>query len=120
LSETKGIAERLDDLRLFDKRGITFHRGDVVKVFHFIGARRKRHYMYKQVLGFKMIGPTKSSPYFKFGHLNMPDDPEDHDGYYLEAPDGRVLSGYEIVQSIKCDHDMRARSAIGSDTGDKP
>lgn len=35
----------------YDKHGIPIERGDIVKVFHFIGARRKRHYMFKQCLG---------------------------------------------------------------------
>ncbi|RWO20686.1 hypothetical protein [Mesorhizobium sp.] len=89
---------------LYDKRGIPIERGDIVKVFHFIGARRKRHYMYKQCLGFMMIGKDASVPYVKFGHMTF-----NEDEYYLERPDGRALAAYEIVQSIKCDHDERQR-----------
>ena len=33
----------------FDKTGKQINEFDVLKVFHFIGARRKRHYMYKWV-----------------------------------------------------------------------
>ena len=35
---------------LYDKRGIPIHEGDVLKMFHFIGARRKKYYMYKWVV----------------------------------------------------------------------
>jgi len=99
---------RLGVLGLFDKRGIPIHRGDLVKVFHFIGARSKRHYMYKQCLGFYGIGPEGKSPYLRFGHLNFEQD-GGRNHSYLMNPDGAVLDGYEIVQSIKCDHESRQR-----------
>lgn len=89
---------------LYDKRGIPIERGDVLKVFHFTGARRKRHYMYKQCLGFKFIGQNADVPYMKFGHLTFNDN-----DYYLERPDGRRLVVYEIVQSVDCKHEERER-----------
>jgi len=33
-----------------DKNGVTIEEFDVLKVFHFIGARRKKHYMYKMAI----------------------------------------------------------------------
>ena len=33
--------------KLYDKRGIPIQDGDVLKVFHFTGARNKKYYMYK-------------------------------------------------------------------------
>ena len=33
----------------FDKNGIEIREFAVIKVFHFIGARKKKHYMYKWV-----------------------------------------------------------------------
>ena len=30
-----------------DKNGVPIEEFDVLKIFHFIGARRKKHYMYK-------------------------------------------------------------------------
>lgn len=96
---------------IFDKRGIPIERGDVLKVFHFVGARRKRHYMYKQCLGLKGIGPNGDSLYMMFSHLNFIESTLERDGPYLEKPDGRVLADYEIVQSIKCDHKKRPRAA---------
>lgn len=77
---------------LRDKKGVPFHVGDIVKVFHFTGARRKRYYMYKQVI-------SVCEKWVKFSHLDMTDD------NYPEHVSTGVLKDYEIVQSIKCDHD---------------
>lgn len=35
--------------RLRDKKGIPIMPGDLIKVYHFTGARKKKHYMYKIV-----------------------------------------------------------------------
>ena len=35
--------------KFFDKKGVEIKPFSVIKIFHFIGARRKRHYMYKWV-----------------------------------------------------------------------
>lgn len=94
---------------LYDKRGIPIMRGDILKVFHFTGTRRKRHYMYKQCLGFKRVGKNADVPYMMLSHLNFIEDSIARDGPYLERPDGRILSDYEIVQSIEADHDDRPR-----------
>ncbi|MER9768905.1 hypothetical protein NKJ09_22905 [Mesorhizobium sp. M0189] len=102
---------------LYDERGIPIEYGDVIKVYHFTGARRKRHYMYKQCLGFKMIGKGYDVPYMKFGHLNLATGADERNAYYLECPDGRIMRDYEIVQSIKCDHEERPRLRIP--TGNK-
>jgi len=91
---------------LYDKRGIPIERGDIVKVFHFTGARRKRYYMYKQCLGFVLVATTT---YVAFSHLNFIEDVRAQDGPYLEIPDGRTLSDYEIVQSIKREFEDRPR-----------
>jgi len=98
--------------KLFDKRGIPIERGDVLKVYHFTGARRKRHYMYKQCLGFKMIGKNADVPYMVFSHLNFIEDTIGRDGPYLEKPDGRILVDYEIVQSMGDDFEDRPRSTL--------
>lgn len=95
---------------LYDKNGIPIERGDVVKVFHFVGARRKRHFMYHQCLGVREIGAA-STPYLAFSHLNFIEDHLKRDGPYLERPDDRVLKDYEIVQSMDCKHDERPRMA---------
>ncbi len=35
----------------YDKNGKVIREFDVLKVFHFIGARRKKHYIYKWITG---------------------------------------------------------------------
>lgn len=80
---------------LFDAAGRQIMRGDVLKVFHFVGARKKRHYMYKQALDTVMLGKDPR-PFLKVSHLDLS---EGMDAYYVEPEDGRVLNDYEIVQS---------------------
>jgi hypothetical protein len=98
---------------VYDKRGIPIERGDVVRVFHFTGARRKRHYMYKHCLG-PGTYPSGKQRYVFFSHLNFQDDHGKSDGPYHEHL-GTVLPGYEIVQSIKCDHEDRPRALIAKE-----
>lgn len=93
---------QISDSNLYDQSGIPIERGDLVKVFHFTGARRKRHYMYKQALGVFMMGEPTPIPFMKFSHLNL-NDAE----YYWERCNGEMLPQYEIVQSIVCDHEER-------------
>jgi len=98
-----------DDMNaLYDKRGIPIERGDVVKVFHFVGSRRKRNFMYHQCLGIREIGAV-GTPYLAFSHLNFIENHLERDGPYLERPDDRILKDYEIVQSIDCKHEDRPR-----------
>ena len=109
-------------MNIYGKRGIPIERGDVLKVYHFTGARRKRHYMYKQCVGTKMIGKNGDTPYAKISHLNLVTDESERDAYYLLPLDGRLLGHHEIVQSIKCDHEDRPRRPAGrsalQNTGD--
>lgn len=91
--------ERVERAAIFDKNGREIMPGDVLKVFHFIGARRKRHYMYKQAMGTCRFGSNMQ--YMVFDHLNL--DAE----HYYECCDGRSLPDYEIVQSIDCKFDER-------------
>jgi hypothetical protein len=89
-------------MNLRDKHGRQIERGDVLKVYHFTGARRKRHYMYKQVMGTRVLG--SGTEYAVLDHLDL-------DGsYYLECCDGRSLSDCEIVQSIDAKFEERVRS----------
>ena len=91
---------------VYDKHGIPIERGDIVKVFHFVGSRRKRHYMYKQCLGVNTYPSNDNQEYVFFSHLNFADLIGERDGPYHEWL-GTHLSNYEIVQSIKCDHEDR-------------
>lgn len=56
-----------------DKKGYPLEEFDIIKVFHFIGMRRKKHYMYKQIglynnklVAFHLgkLSPTESKFYF--------------------------------------------------------
>jgi hypothetical protein len=81
---------------LLDKRGREIMRGDIVKVDHFIGARRKRYYMYKQCLGVTPRGRMEFSSLDFGAHT------------YTEAL-GSQRDDYEIVQSIIGDYESRPR-----------
>lgn len=80
--------------KVLDKTGREIEPGDILKVFHFTGARRKRHWMYKQALSYER-GRLKIS------HLNrLHDEPwVIGTNYYSEAADGVRRPDYEIVQS---------------------
>lgn len=91
---------------LRDKNQRPIMIGDVLKVFHFTGARRKRHYMYKQVLGVVHLGLKKPEPYLKISHLNLDDSQ-----FYHELLDGRTLEDYEIVQGTDMDFRERKRAS---------
>ena len=79
-----------------DKDGKEMRVGDVLKVFHFEGARRKKHYMYKQIVGKVKLGMPPTD-YFKVSHLSR--DPKEH--YLINFSEGH-LKDYEIVQSWGC------------------
>lgn len=87
---------------IYDKTGREIMQGDVLKVFHFTDHRRKRHYMYKQVVCERLLGKNQNA-YWYLSHLNQRDD-----GYHL-AKDGTIHRGYEIVQSIDCCFEDRPR-----------
>lgn len=86
---------------MLDKSGRKIMPGDVLMVFHFIGARRKRHYMYKQALRYERGRLVIS-------HLNRIDETEAWElgkNYYTEAADDRPRSDYEVVQCcVAADH----------------
>ena len=76
-----------------DKNGREIMVGDTLKIFHFTGARRKRHYMYKYVEA-KVQRRTWKKPMLRVSHL---DTCNGH--YYLEM-NGELLDDYEIVQGF--------------------
>jgi len=72
----------------FDKNGKEIHEFDVLKVFHYVGVRRKKHYMYKWV--------RKSKCGLYLYGLHLGDDSLDPmHGYILIGKQ----EGTEIVQS---------------------
>jgi hypothetical protein len=90
--------------RAYDKTGREIRVGDVLKVYHFTGARwRKRYFMFKQVIGECTLGPD-ASPYLQVSHLAMKPFGERDGGYWL-AQDGTHHPDIEIVQGLDWHHD---------------
>ena len=88
----------MTDAKTRDKHGREIKVGDVLKVFHFTGPRRKRFYMYKQVVGLRLIGGsggTERSNVFDVCHLNL----SDAENYTLGLNEG-IKIDYEIVQGL--------------------
>lgn len=76
-----------------DKTGRPIHEGDVIKLFHFFGARRKKHFMYKHVT-------VKNERLYAL-HLGrlQPGEPK---GFFIDkhyVNDHGVWEDCEIVQS---------------------
>lgn len=78
-----------------DKTGRNIEPGDVLKVFHFIGARGKRHHMYQQALRY-------AKGRLLISHLNRIDDREPWEigRNYYSVGENEHLHDYEIVQSV--------------------
>ena len=95
-----------------DKNFRPIRVGDVLKVFHFTGARRKKHYMYKQVVGTQRLGGYGGKPtvlHFLVSHLSLkPPSVKGGGGYWLGMHEG-VKKDYEIVQSLECDFEDRPK-----------
>lgn len=100
---------------VYDKTGRMIKVGDVLKVYHFQGARwRKHYYMFKHVVGVKTL--PSGNEYLVVSHLNMK-PADDRDGGYWLLQDGAILEDTEIVQGIDWHHD-RARQALSAATGE--
>lgn len=93
-----------DQLAVYDKTGRQIMVGDILKVFHFQGARwRKKYFMYKQVMGARVFSEG-SAPRLLVSHLNMKEW-SDKDGGYTLGQDGEILADVEIVQGLDWYHD---------------
>ncbi len=86
----------------FDKNGRQIKEFAVVKVFHFIGRRKKKHYMYHWV----RLNEVNGIKYYFGEHLNdntgffEKGSKQKYSGYRLlaVADEIRRLNNYEIVQ----------------------
>ena len=74
----------------YDKTGREIMVGDVLKVFHFIGARKKKYYMYKYVTDLKHF--ERYSMYI-ISHLGT-----DISKTFNLVATGKINSDIEIVQ----------------------
>lgn len=73
-----------------DKNGREIMLGDTLKIYHFTGARRKKHFMYKYVQG-------ETARFFEISHLNPKNET-----YYL-FKDSNRHDDIEIVQGFGSD-----------------
>lgn len=76
-------------MRPHDKNGVPIHPYDILKVFHFTGARGKKHYMYKQV-------DREENGFLVINHLT-----DDRRSGYNVKMEGQRLENYEVVQGYK-------------------
>jgi len=81
----------------FDKNGKEIKEFAVLKVFHFIGRRRKKHFMYKWV----RLEEWDGKLYWVGRHLTEEIKPKS--GYFLKATANaeRKIMGSEIVQQYE-------------------
>ena len=74
-------------MNVYDKNGTPILPGDTLKVFHFVGPRRQKFYMYKFV---KSVHPSGKA--LEVLHLSL------DGGSYRIFIDDRIYSSIEIVQ----------------------
>lgn len=74
-----------------DKNGRKIEVGDTLKIFHFTGSRRKKHYMYKYVMDI-YCRPNWRDAMMKISHLNTSGT------FYYMRLDGQIHPEIEIVQ----------------------
>ena len=87
---------------VYDKTGREIMVGDVLKVYHFTAAlRRKKHFMYKQVVGTRRF--RDGTPALEISHLDLSNE------NYVLVCDGSLLADYEIIQSIDYKHEDRPK-----------
>ena len=93
-------------MKTTDKNGREILAGDTLKIYHFTGARRRKHFMYKFVDGI-LPNNRGENTYLKILHLDCAR------GSYLMALDGKSHDDIEIVQGFGAEgvpFDQRARS----------
>ena len=88
-----------------DKYGRNIEPGDVLKVFHYIGARGKRCYMYQQAMRY-------AKGRLLISHLNRVDDREPWEigKNYYSVGGNEHLHDYEIVQSVDAKLEQRPKA----------
>ncbi len=79
--------------KVTDKNGVPIQQYDVLKVYHFTGARRKKHFMYKHVIG----NASFSDDYFCVSSLS-----ECGHTYSIRKDKG-LLIDIEIIQGTNLD-----------------
>lgn len=88
-------------ITILDKKGRKVEHGDLLKVFHFIGARRKKYYMYKIVTQSRgELWGTSVCEGVLNGYITRPDYSLAH---HLRAE----YSDIEIIDSVHHDFEDR-------------
>lgn len=107
--------------RVYDKTGREIMVGDVLRVFHFVGARWcMKYFMHKQVMRELTLGQAPdASRYFFVSHLNLKSETERDSGYHI-ALDGSILADTEIVQGLDWHHDRPSAALQQNDEGEGP
>lgn len=80
---------------LLDKNGIEIKAGDLLKIFHFTGSRRKKYYLYRYVQS-RNETPAGST-YFIISHL------DETGSTYKERIDNKKREDFEILQGFQLD-----------------
>lgn len=84
--------------QLLDRKGREILPGDTLKVFHFIGARRKRHFMFKWVEAIETRPTWRAGlDALRISHLNLKGET------WLKLRDGSQWMECEIVQGFGTD-----------------
>jgi hypothetical protein len=96
---------------IYDTTGREIRAGDVLRVFHFVGRRKKRHYMVKQVTKIAPLQIGDEITWYYISHLNrLADEPwMIGKNYFVELNDGGVRPDWEIIDSINGGHCDRPR-----------
>ncbi len=86
----------------YDKKGIEIRAGDILKVYHFTGARNKKHYMYKMawIYSWHSEDPVNGRVIHKRmmgNHLDRSSIAGISEKNSYALPTG-ILTDYEIVQ----------------------
>lgn len=87
---------------VIDKNGRDMEVGDVVKIYHFTGRNRRRHFMYKQIIE-RVSRSDRTLEHFVISHLTQ--DPET----YALLIKGQYEPDYEVVQSWDANFELREK-----------
>lgn len=86
-------------MTLYDKNRRPILVGDIIKIFHFIGGRKKKYFMYKYV--YNKYTNSNGAVYYTLLHLGSDPAKLLTEKYFMLDEDGKILEDTEIVQGIR-------------------
>lgn len=92
--------EQRKDNTYYDKNGKQILVGDLLKVFHFIGSRRKKHYMYQVAVMEDSNHSTDPSVFPVMSICSYLPNSKPHCRMYVAVNENRVYETAEIVQEL--------------------